>query len=93
MADGRSEPDRPADRRRRAKAEQALADLKAGKDWETIAKSVSTDASKDQAGDLGFIDKNSSLDPAFVDATAGCVQGHAHRTSSRARTAIFRIGA
>ena len=49
----------------KAKADAALADLKAGKDWTEIAKAVSTDASKDQGGDLGFVDKNSTLDPAF----------------------------
>ena len=52
----------------KAKAEQALADLKAGKDWDSVAKAVSTDATKDQAGDLSWIDKNASLDTAFRDA-------------------------
>jgi len=52
----------------KAKADAALADLKAGKDWTEIAKAVSTDASKDQGGDLGFVDKNSTLDPAFSAA-------------------------
>jgi parvulin-like peptidyl-prolyl isomerase len=53
----------------KAKADQALADLKGGGDWETIAKSTSTDtATAPQGGDVGFIDKNSSLDTAFVDA-------------------------
>ncbi len=52
----------------KAKAEQALADLKAGKDWATVARSVSTDLSKDQGGDIGFIDKDASLDAAFVKA-------------------------
>ena len=49
----------------KAKADAALADLKAGKDWTEIAKAVSTDASKDQGGDLGFVDKSATLDPAF----------------------------
>jgi len=52
----------------KAKADQALADLKAGKDWDSVAKAVSTDATKDQAGDLSWIDKNASLDTAFRDA-------------------------
>jgi parvulin-like peptidyl-prolyl isomerase len=52
----------------KAKAEQALADLKAGKDWDSVAKAVSTDATKDQAGDLSYIDKDASLDTAFRDA-------------------------
>ena len=49
----------------KAKADAALADLKAGKDWTEVAKAVSTDASKDQGGDLGFVDKNATLDAAF----------------------------
>ena len=49
----------------KAKADAALADLKAGKDWTEVAKAVSTDASKDQGGDLGFVDKSATLDPAF----------------------------
>jgi parvulin-like peptidyl-prolyl isomerase len=52
----------------RATADKALADLRSGQDWETIAKSVSTAASKDQAGDLGFIDENTALDAAFREA-------------------------
>ena len=52
----------------KAKADQALADLKAGKDWATVAAAVSTDASKAQGGELGYIDKNAALDGTFVDA-------------------------
>ena len=40
----------------------------AGKDWETVAKAVSTDPTKAQGGDLGFIDKDAALDQPFVDA-------------------------
>jgi len=52
----------------RTKADAALADLKSGKDWAEIAKSVSTDSSRDQGGDLGFVDKIAVLDPAFSAA-------------------------
>lgn len=52
----------------RATADKALADLRSGQEWETIAKAVSTAASKDQAGDLGFIDENTALDAAFREA-------------------------
>ena len=68
LAEGESTPTDAARAAARAKAQQALTDLKAGKDWDTVAKAVSTDASKDQAGDLGFIDENASLDQAFLDA-------------------------
>ena len=52
----------------KAVAVTALADLRAGKDWTEVAKAVSTDASRDQGGDLGFVDKNAALDPAFSEA-------------------------
>ncbi len=52
-----------------AKAAAALTALKGGADWATLAKSTSTDtATAPQGGDVGFIDKNSSLDSAFVTA-------------------------
>lgn len=50
------------------KAASALKDLQAGKDWATVAAAVSDDPTKGQAGDLGFIDKDSSLDAPFVTA-------------------------
>ena len=52
----------------KAKADQALAQLKGGADWETVAKAESTDVSRDQGGDLGYVDKDTSLDSTFVDA-------------------------
>jgi parvulin-like peptidyl-prolyl isomerase len=53
----------------KAKADQAAQALKGGGDWATIAKNFSTDTdTAPQGGDVGFIDKNSSLDTAFVDA-------------------------
>jgi parvulin-like peptidyl-prolyl isomerase len=52
----------------KAEAEDLLAQLKGGADWETLAKADSTDVSKDQGGDVGYVDKDSSLDPAFIEA-------------------------
>lgn len=52
----------------RRKAEAALADLKAGKDWATVARAVSTDDSKDKGGDVGFVDADAALDVAFSEA-------------------------
>jgi parvulin-like peptidyl-prolyl isomerase len=68
IPEGASAPDAPGRAEARAAAEKALADLKAGKAWEEVAKTVSTDESRDQGGDLGFIDENAALDPAFVAA-------------------------
>ncbi len=65
LESGKSLPTDEAKTAARAKAAKALADLKAGGDWDAIAKEVSTDASAAQAGDIGFIDDASSLDTAF----------------------------
>ena len=53
----------------KTKADQALADLKAGKAFEDVAKSVSKDAYATDGGDVGWIQvDDASLDPAFVKA-------------------------
>ena len=68
LANGATEFSAEAKAAAKAKADQALADLQAGQDWDTVAKSVSTDPTKAQGGDLGFIDKDAALDQPFVDA-------------------------
>jgi parvulin-like peptidyl-prolyl isomerase len=68
LAPGETAPTDAEKAAAKAKADQALADVKSGKDWATVAKSVSTDSSKDQGGDLGYLDKNVSLDQPFLDA-------------------------
>jgi parvulin-like peptidyl-prolyl isomerase len=50
------------------KADAALAQLRAGTAWEDVAKTVSTAASATQAGDLGWLPKDSGYDAAFMDA-------------------------
>jgi parvulin-like peptidyl-prolyl isomerase len=75
----------------KAKADQALADLKAGKDWATVATAVSTDASKAQGGDIGFIDKNAALDGQFVDAMMA-VAPNAPTEVVEGLDGIYRIG-
>jgi parvulin-like peptidyl-prolyl isomerase len=77
-----------------AKATQALTDLKSGqsgKDWDSIAKAVSTDATKDKAGDLGYIDKNASLDAAFLAALLAAPKDTPTDVVKGA-DGIFRIG-
>src|SRR5438270_69667 len=39
----------------KAKADKALVDLKSGKSWDDVAKTVSTAASAPQAGDIGWV--------------------------------------
>jgi parvulin-like peptidyl-prolyl isomerase len=52
----------------RAKAEAALADLRAGKTWEDVAKTVSTAVSAAQDGDLGWLPLKSGYDNPFMAA-------------------------
>ena len=49
-------------------ADDALASIKAGKSFEDVAKSVSTDATKASGGDLGWMDSTASEDPAWQEA-------------------------
>ncbi|HJW21832.1 MAG TPA: peptidylprolyl isomerase [Candidatus Limnocylindrales bacterium] len=50
------------------KAQDALAQLKAGRAWDDIAKTVSTATSAPQAGDLGWLLKDSGYDADFMTA-------------------------
>ena len=59
----------------KAKAEAALADLKAGKSWDDVAKTASTGATAPQAGDIGWMPKDSGYDPKFMDAVFAVAQG------------------
>jgi parvulin-like peptidyl-prolyl isomerase len=59
----------------KAKADQALADLKSGKAWEDVAKTASTGASAPQAGDVGWMPKESGYDTSFMAAVFGLAQG------------------
>ena len=74
LADGETTPTDAAKTAAQLKAAAALADLKAGKDWETVARTSSTDATKEQAGDLSFVDESSSLDQPFLDALMAAAQ-------------------
>jgi parvulin-like peptidyl-prolyl isomerase len=50
-------------------ADQALADLKAGKDWVEVSKAVSTRADADTGGDLGWLSSDTSqIEAPFRDA-------------------------
>ena len=89
--EGATEPDAPAKAEAKAAATQALADLKAGKPFEEIAKGVSTDTSSAQGGDIGFVDENAALDPAFVSALFAAAQDTPTEVVEGA-DGIFRVG-
>jgi parvulin-like peptidyl-prolyl isomerase len=91
LADGETEFTDEAKAAAKAKADQALADLEGGKDWETVAKAASTDATKSQGGDLGYIDENAALDRPFVDAVMAAPQ-NAPTAVVEGADGIYRIG-
>ncbi len=79
IADGATTPTDQQKADAKAKADQALADLKAGQKWEDVAKSVSTDTSTSaQGGDLGWITKDAGLDSlAWALDKGQCLRGDA----------------
>src|SRR5215216_3572563 len=50
------------------KAQQALGRLKAGESWEDVSRTASDSASAPQAGDLGWLARDSGYDEAFMEA-------------------------
>lgn len=75
----------------REKAEKALADLRAGKPWDEIAKQVSISVTAPQAGDLGWLDAEAGLDEAFVEALFG-VTLNTPTAVVEGEDGVFRIG-
>jgi parvulin-like peptidyl-prolyl isomerase len=77
----------------RTKITQALTDIKAGKSWDDIAKTVSTDTSTAaQAGDLGWLSANDSqADEAFLKALFAA-QVNSPTDVMQGADGIFRIG-
>lgn len=49
-------------------ADKALADIKGGKDWETVAKDVSTASSAPIGGSIGWITEDFDFEQPFLDA-------------------------
>jgi parvulin-like peptidyl-prolyl isomerase len=86
---------KPTDAQKKAaegKANKALADLKAGKKWEDVAKTSSTDYTAPQGGDMGWIQSDdASLDKAFLDALFK-LQPNAMTDVLVGEDGIYRIG-
>ena len=92
ISDGELEPTSTQVRQARDKAESALEEIQAGKAWEDVAKSVSTDTTtREQGGDLGWIrEDDRSLDEAFVEA-AYALEPNSVSEVLEGEDGIFRI--
>ncbi|HEU4673248.1 MAG TPA: peptidylprolyl isomerase [Candidatus Limnocylindrales bacterium] len=89
---GKSEPTDAQVAAAKAKADHAVADLKAGKAWEEVAKSTSSDPSASKGGDLGWHEQDdSTLDPAFA-AAVFAAQPNAPTDVVVGADGVYRIG-
>jgi parvulin-like peptidyl-prolyl isomerase len=93
VPDGEVEADAQAIAEAKAKAEAALRDLRSGKSWDEVAKTVSTDTSTaPQAGDLGWLNADDSqADEAFLSAVFAAAQDTPTEVIE-GEDGIFRIG-
>ena len=92
LDDGKTVPTDAQKAAAKAIAQQALTDITTGgKKWEDVAKAVSTDVSKATGGDLGWIDKSSTDDKAFVDAVFAAEQDKPTAVVE-GEDGIYRIG-
>ena len=75
----------------RAKAVEALTQLKAGKAWDVVAKSVSDSATAAQDGDLSWLPRDSGYDDPFMAAIFN-VQLSTPTDVIEGADGVFRIG-
>ena len=92
-AKGSEAPSAEAIAAAKTKIEAALADIKGGKAWDDVAKTVSTDAATaPQAGDLSWITKDDAqTDEVFLTALFAA-QANAPTAVVQGEDGIFRIG-
>jgi len=92
-SDGATEPTAAQIAAARTKADTALKDLQAGKPWDDIAKTVSTDASTAaQAGDLGWLTAEGSQGDAPFLTALFAAELNKPTAVIEGEDAIFRIG-
>jgi parvulin-like peptidyl-prolyl isomerase len=92
VSDAATEPTQAQKDAAKAKADQALKDLQGGQKWEDVARAVSTSDTKEQGGDLGYTEKESSgLDTAFVDALFAAPQNEPTKVIE-GEDGTYRIG-
>src|SRR4051794_7643814 len=88
---GKTDPTDAQKAAAKQKADDALAQIKAGKSFEDVAKSVSDDPSKTTGGDVGWIDNTATEDPAWQAALFKLAQNGVTDVIQGA-DGIYRIG-
>jgi len=92
VSDDATDPTQAQKDAAKAKAEQALKDIQGGQKWEDVARSVSTGDTKEQGGDLGYTEKESTgLDTPFVDALFAASQNEPTKVIE-GEDGTYRIG-
>jgi parvulin-like peptidyl-prolyl isomerase len=72
-------------------ADEALADINAGKDWIEVSKARSTATGKDSGGEVGWLtNKTTSLEAPFRDAVFA-LAANAHTAVIEGEDGVFRI--
>jgi parvulin-like peptidyl-prolyl isomerase len=89
--DGSDEPTTAQRQAAKAAADQALADIRGGKPFEEVARVVSTDPSASQGGDLGWVNRENSLDEPFM-AAVFAVDVNVPTDVIEGEDGIYRIG-
>ena len=92
VTDGENEPTPTQIAAERNAAATALSEIQAGKAWEDVAKTVSTDTTtREQGGDLGWVENDDrSFDEAFLSA-AFALEANATTDVLEGEDGIFRI--
>ncbi len=75
----------------RERAEQALAELEAGRDFAAVAREYSTDDSAEQGGDLGVISRLAPEDDVWIDELFSLPEGGTTRVMAGS-DGTYRIG-
>lgn len=76
----------------KATADAALADLKSGQSWDTVAKTMSTAASAPQSGDLGWIQSTDTQDDAKLVTALFAVSANSTTDVVLGDDGTYRIG-
>jgi parvulin-like peptidyl-prolyl isomerase len=92
VSDGATAPTDQQKADAKAIADKALADLKAGTDWNTVAKTMTDDVYSSRSGDAGWVAKDSTVMDASVQAPLFTLPVNGLTDVVLGADGIYRIG-